>query len=135
MIKIKKIIVMALIFFMLTGVVYGADLVVTNQDDYYEGAYKKVKTLRDNSAKVTITSGPITGRDTVLLYLDRVGHRNDKTPYASKVLTITSPITGTKVYYNPFDYNTFCGHEYTVYAWIQKYSYSYSMTLKGDFIP
>ncbi len=41
MVKIKKIITMALMFCMLTGVVYGADLVVTNQDGYYEGAYKK----------------------------------------------------------------------------------------------
>lgn len=135
MVKIKKIITMALIFCMLTGVVYGADLVVTNQDDYYEGAYKVEKKLLYNYASVTITSGPITSRDTVLLYLDWPNHKNNKTSYASQVLTVTSPVTNAKVYYNPFDYNTFCGHEYTVYAWIQKYSYSNRMTLKGDFTP
>lgn len=135
MVKIKKIITMALMFCMLTGIVYGADLVMTNQDGYYEGAYKKVKKLRDNSAKITITSGPITGRDTVYFYLDWPDHKNNKTSYASQVLTVTSPITNVKTYYNPFDYTTFCEHEYAAYAWIQRYSYSNTMTLKGDFTP
>ena len=134
MLKIKRIIAMALMCCLVGGTVYAANLVVTNNTKYYESAVRKVKTSKDNSARITLTSGPIRMRDYVSTYIDLVG-KTDKTSYASDTTTFYMPESNVKVYYNPFDYNKFCGKIYTIYAIVAPGSYSSTISVKGDFTP
>lgn len=131
--RFKRFIIFAASLMLLSSTAYAAtNLMVANQTEYRSSAISKKKTSKDNSAVVNLTSGPILNRNTIVAYVDVV-NSTGKT-YRTEAKNFKYP-TSEKLYYNPFDYNTFCGKSYRVYAKLMPYAYSTTVTVAGDFTP
>lgn len=129
--KTKRLVILVTCLLIFASTTYAAtNLVVTNQSKFYPSAIEKEKTLKYNYGTLNITAGPIRLRDSVYAYFRCTEDEN----YKSQTLLFDMPAS-KQLFYNPFDYNTFCGKKYTIYAKVMPYSYSTSMTVQGDFTP
>lgn len=128
--KAKRMLILVICFMIFASTVYAADLVVTNQNEFFKSAKEVKKTLKYNYGTLNITSGPIRMRDSIAAYFCCTTDNSLK----SQTATFESP-TSKQLFYNPFDYNTFCNKKYTIYARVVPYSYSSRITVQGDFTP
>ena len=128
--KVKRVLILVICFLVFASTIYAADLVVTNQNQFYASAAEKTKTLKYNYGTLNITSGPIRMRDSIYAFFCCTTNNNFK----SQTATFDNPAS-KQLFYNPFDYNTFCNKKYTIYAKVVPYSYSTVITVRGDFTP
>lgn len=128
--KIKRILILVVCFLIFTSTVYALELVVANQNEFFESAIVKKKTTKYNYGTLNITSGPVRMRDAIYAYFCCTTDGSFK----SQTATFEYPAS-KQLFYNPFDYNTFCGQEYTIYAKVRPYSYSTAILVQGDFTP
>lgn len=128
--KAKRILILISCVLIFASTVYAADLVVTNQTKYYASAAEKIKTSKYNYGTLNITSGPIRMRDSIYAFFCCATDNNFK----SQTGTFEYP-TSKQLFYNPFDYSTFCNKKYLIYAKVVPYSYSSVITVQGDFTP
>lgn len=128
--KTKRLLILVLCLLIFASTAYAANLVVTNQSNFYPSAIEKNKSLKYNYGTLNITSGPIRMRDAIYAYFCCTSDSN----YKSQTGTFEYP-QSKQLFYNPFDYNTFCNRKYTIYAKVRPYSYSSVITVQGDFTP
>lgn len=128
--KTKRLLILVICVFIFASSAYAVNLVVTNQTNFYPSAIEKTKNLKYNYGTLNITSGPIRMRDAIYAYFVSTGDEN----YKSATGLFEYPAS-KQLFYNPFDYNTFCGQNYIVKAKVKPYSYSSVITVQGDFTP
>mgnify|MGYP006988909052 CR=1 FL=1 len=107
---------------------------MVNQTEDRDSGASAVKTRRDNSALVTVTSGPIRDFAPVIVYVKEYSgaYPNLKT----ESHTLYSTCNNLKLYYNnPFDSTVACGKAYRAYFRIMRYSRSNSVIVKGTLVP
>ncbi len=106
---------------------------VVTQTEEEDSGFSAVKTRRDNSALVTVTSGPSRDYAPVIVCVKEYSgaYPNLKT----EAHTLYSTCNNLKLYYNnPFDYTVACGKAYRAYFRIMKYSRFNYVTVKGTLI-
>jgi len=129
------------LLFLMTIMIFGTTVCtasviycVANQTEYRDSAYSATKTTRDNSALLTVTSGPDRVYAPISSYVKQF--TQEETTLKTNKTTLYTVCTNKKLYYDdPFVSTEAMGKEYRAYFQILRYSRYTSVLVNGSLIP